>query len=401
VADEPPVKAPGGSSSEALWARHDAEWRDTAQVVSAWRGAADVDPGPARVRGRFWESLAATGATLLVTREYEHLLLALRADERGARVSYLPLPHPSGLAVDRVGKRAWVASTRNPNQVLELAPATGTLPRADVAVEALPERPLMPVRSRYYPGCLYMHDLALVGGSLYANAVGLNAVVRLCDDGFAPAWWPRSVERDGRPRMERNYLQLNSIAAGADLAGSYFTASTERIGARRPGHRNFAVDGRGVVFSGATREPIAGGLTRPHSARQHDGHVWVDNSGYGELGRIEDGRFRAVARLPGWTRGLCFVGGVAFVGTSRVIPRFRQYAPGLDVASSVCGVHALDLATGRALGSLVWPAGNQVFAIDWLPGNASGGLPFRAGRRGDSAAAKRLFYAYATEERSE
>ena len=31
---------------------------------------------------------------------------------------------------------------------------------------------LLPVRARYLPGTLHLHDLALIGGELYANAVG-------------------------------------------------------------------------------------------------------------------------------------------------------------------------------------------------------------------------------------
>jgi uncharacterized protein (TIGR03032 family) len=154
-------------------------------------------------------------------------------------------------------------------------------------------------------------------------------------------------------------------------------------------------DGRGVIFSGQTREPVARGLTRPHSARLLGPDVWVDNSGYGELGLIGDGRFHAVARLPGWTRGLAFCGHVAFVGTSRVIPRFRHYAPGLDVDRSQCGVHAVDWRSGAILASLIWPGGNQIFAIDWLPSSATSGLPFdtkqtAAARR----QATRLFFTY-------
>ena len=97
----------------------------------------------------------------------------------------------------------------------------------------------------------------------------------------------------------------------------------------------------------------------------------------------------------GWTRGLCFVDGVAFVGTSRVIPRFRRYAPGLDVAACVCGVHAVDIAEGEVLGSIVWPAGNQIFGLDWIPRESAGGLPFsaRAGHRRATA----LFYGFRTE----
>src|SRR5207253_8648852 len=98
------------------------------------------------------------------------------------------------------------------------------------------------------------------------------------------------------------HTQLNSIAAGSDLKNSFFSASCDRISSRRPGHKNFPVDGRGVIFSGATREPMARGLTRPHSARLHERKVWVDNSGYGEFGFIEDEQLSVISKLPGWTR---------------------------------------------------------------------------------------------------
>jgi hypothetical protein len=121
--------------------------------------------------------------------------------------------------------------------------------------------------------------------------------------------------------------------------------------------------------------------------------VWVDNSGYGELGVIRAGGFEAVCRLPGWSRGLSFCRGIAFVGTSRVIPRFRQYAPGLDVDRSVCAVHAVDCASGTILGSLTWPYGNQIFAVDWIPRSQSTGLPV-SGVRGSLNRLRRLFYSF-------
>jgi uncharacterized protein (TIGR03032 family) len=340
--------------SSDRWAAHDAQWRDPAQVVGLWEGGEKASER-ARVRGRFWEALE--GACLLVTREYEHLVVALAE----GRQTQMALPHPSGLAVQ--GERVTVASTRNPNQLVELTPA------------AAEGRPLVPVRTEFHPGALYLHDLAYVGGVLHGNAVGQNAVVRLEDGRAERVWWPKAIETDGGPDFSKNYLQLNSIAAGASLEASFFSASTDRISSRRPGHRNFPVDGRGVVFSGKTREPIATGLTRPHSARLHGRRLWVESSGYGELGVVADGRFEAVARLPGWTRGLGFHGEVAFVGTSRVIPRFHMYAPGLDLDRSLCGVHAVDTKTGETIGSLTWPEGNQVFAIEAVPLSLTSGFP--------------------------
>jgi uncharacterized protein (TIGR03032 family) len=359
------------------WANHHAELRNTHQVVSQWRQAADIDPVllESRARGDWWGALERSGLTLLVTREYEHLVMALTVAAGRPRISYLHLPHPSGLAIDVGHSRVFIASTRNPNLVFDFAPCRAVVPGARPVDEG--KGILLPVGASYLPGCLYLHDLAFVGGELHANAVGLNAVVRLGEaGGFEPAWWPRSIDTECGPRMDRNYLQLNSIAAGPSLATSYFTASAATISRRRPGQLNFPVNRRGVVFSGATREVCGTGMTRPHSARLFDGEVWVDNSGYGELGRIVGGRFEPVHRFGGWTRGLFFAGRCAFVGTSRVIPRFRRYAPGLDPHRCETGLHAVDMATGRVLGSILWPNGNQIFAVEGLNRSLTLGFPF-------------------------
>jgi uncharacterized protein (TIGR03032 family) len=375
------------------WAEQDGRWRDPAQVASQWEEASAVRPQLLRhsVSGDWWEALEATRSTLLVSREYEHLLIAICVEDGAPRITFMPLPHPSGIAYDRERGVVHVAATRNPNQVYELAPVTRTLPGGGQPVRA---RPLIPRRSQFLPGALYIHDLAMIGKSLHANAVGENAVVRLDrDGGFERVWWPRCIERRGRPAFDRNYLQLNSIAAGPNLRSSFFSASADGISARRPGHRNFPVDGRGVIFSGRTREPMARGLTRPHSARLERGRLWVGNSGYGEVGIVASGRFEPLARLPGWTRGLCFKGRTLFVATSRVIPRFRHYAPGLDLERSVCAVHALDARSGEVLGSIRWPRGNQVFSLELVPQGLSLGFPFsRAGRQPEHI--KDLYYGF-------
>src|SRR5947207_1317760 len=64
---------------EALWAHHHAEYRDPHQIASQWHLAADIDPRLLQytVRGDWWETLERAGLTLLVTREYEHLVMAL------------------------------------------------------------------------------------------------------------------------------------------------------------------------------------------------------------------------------------------------------------------------------------------------------------------------------------
>lgn len=387
------MSARAAPPQEDRWAADDAEWRDPEEVVAGLQrtGRPRRGPAPGRVSGDWWGVLERLDACLVVAREYEHLLLALTVTPQGPRESYMSLPHPSGMAYDPRTERLHVASTRNPNQLYVLAPACGSngLDANDRC------RPLVALSASFFPGRLYLHDLALIGGVLHGNAVGCNAVVRLTGPAeYEPAWWPRSIEQEGRPDMSRNYLQLNSTAAGEDLASSYFSASAEEPSVRRPGHRNFPVDRRGVIFSGATREPVVRGLTRPHSARLHDGELWVDDSGYGRVVAIRDGEPVTVVQLPGWTRGLTFAGGVALVGTSRVIPRYAQYAPGLDVTGSVCGVHAVDINTGEVLGSICWPDGNQIFDIAVLPRTTTLGFAALAGRRASRRELSSFFFSY-------
>ena len=393
---------PADEDLDRGWGEHHRRWRNPAEALAVWDGIA-LDPAvlAARATGAFWDVLDRLKLTLLLTREYEHLLLAVAVKEGRPGLSYLPLPHPSGLAVDRVRRTVAVASTRNPNQIFELAAAVGALPREDVRAPAMVGRPLMPVSSTIHPGAMYIHDLARIGGILHANSVGQNAVAEIGTAGeHRLVWWPRCVERSGRPITSRNFLQLNSIAPGETLEDSYFTASTDRMSSRRPGHLNFPVDRRGVLFSGATREVVARGLTRPHSARLHHDTVYVDDSGYGRLVVAgAAGTVETVAQLPGWTRGLCIhPRGVAFVGTSRVIPRYSHYAPGLRPERSRCAVHAVELSSGRVLGSLTWPSGNQIFAIDWIPRTWSSTLPFQRGARSRTSA---TFYTFDATRRTQ
>jgi hypothetical protein len=85
---------------------------------------------------------------------------------------------------------------------------------------------------------------------------------------------------------------------------------------------------------------------------------------------------------------------LAFVGTSRVIPRFRRYAPGLDVERSECGVHAVDLTSGKILGSVLWPNGNQIFAVEAVPASFTTGFPTNGVGSAAKRRSARLYYSF-------
>lgn len=384
-----------------LWDKHASLWRDPNQVVGLHKELSEIDAKllSFRERGDFFGLLGDLKVRLLVSREYEHLLLALGAKGTKPWVSYASLPHPSGIAVDKKKGKVYVASTRNPNQIFIFERLKGLLERIDLKDLARSRKEdvtaLIPSRSMFFPGSLYIHDLAVIGSKLYANAVGHNAVVELKEEGrYSYVYWPKSVDRRGRPNTKANYLQLNSIAAGTSLKRSFFSASTDIMLSRRPGDIDFPVDKRGVIFSAAKDRPICRGLTRPHSARIYKGKLWVDNSGYGEMGFIQKETFKPVVRLNGWTRGLCFKNDVAFVGTSRVIPKFYRYAPGLNVAKSECGIHAVCLKSGKVMASILWPYGNQIFAIEEVDQDFTKGFLYDYLPKHRSEHGRHIFYTF-------
>ena len=319
------------------------------------------------------------------------------ASATGASLTYLPLPHPSGMAVDREPERGARRQHAEPEPGLRpRARARDFLPRPTAAPPASPtarwcrsdrgsSRRALHARPglRRRPSCTPTPSARMRSSALDERRrprAGLVAALHRTRRAarFLPQPLPAQLDRRRR------------------TCDSFFSASADAISARRPGHRNFPVDGRGVIFSGATREPFVRGLTRPHSARLHAGRSGSTTAATASSASWRDGRLRGRRRLPGWTRGLCFSSGVAFVGTSRVIPRFRQYAPGLDVEERLRYPRGRR-HVGRVLGSLTWPV-RQSDLRDRLDRRARCHWASRSpGRRG-SAPRESLFYSFDTDK---
>ncbi len=124
-----------------------------------------------------------------------------------------------------------------------------------------------------------------------------------------------------------------------------------------------------------TGDVIVRGLSMPHSPRWHGGRLWVCESGAGTFGFIDPttSRYTPIADVPGFTRGLDFAGGLAFIGLSQV--RESAVFSGIPITERLaesertCGVCAVDLATGRVVALLRFESGVQeVFAVAVLPG---------------------------------
>jgi uncharacterized protein (TIGR03032 family) len=127
---------------------------------------------------------------------------------------------------------------------------------------------------------------------------------------FAPTWAPPFITKlAGDDRCHLNGLALkDGIPTWASACG----------GSGEPSAWRNNRSGGGVLIHIPSGELAATGLSMPHSPRWHDGKLWLLNSGTGELGWIEEGRFHSLCALPGFVRGLAFASGCAVVGLSKL-----------------------------------------------------------------------------------
>ena len=342
-------------------------------------------------KGGLFDLLASIGASLAVTREYEHVFLMLGTDAANRPVqAAMPIPHPSGVSYNAETRKLTVSSTRSPNIIISMSPYEATalgdsiLP-VDFEFSIGDGATLfLPRQSRFLPGSLYIHDLVESGGELYATLTGHNMLGRLsADRGWEPVWWPSVIDPIGDDKFRTNFLQLNSVAVGNTIGQSYYTAFSDLVTGPKPWKDGYGPQGKGVVFSAETRGVIARGLTCPHSAKLSRGELWLCNSGFGEVGQVVDfaandaevTRFETLTSVPGFSRGLAIHGDVLFVGTSRVIDSYERYAPGLRPSETRCGIFAIDRRDGTLLASLTWPNGYQIYDVQLVPGVKTPLLP--------------------------
>jgi len=218
-------------------------------------------------------------------------------------------------------------------------------------------------------GDVNAHEIATTpaGLPLFVNtAFSCLATVEIgCS--FAPIWQPPFISK----LTADDRCHLNGMAL-IDGQPTWATAcGTVDAPAGWRGERA----GGGVLLHIPTNSIAVAGLAMPHSPRWHQGKLWLLNSGTGELGWVDGGRFVPLCFLPGFARGLAFVGNTAIVGLSKLrSPQFtglplEQRLQGAGLPGGCCGLRVVDLATGAVLHSLDLPEPmDELFDVVVLPG---------------------------------
>lgn len=127
-----------------------------------------------------------------------------------------------------------------------------------------------------------------------------------------PRWQPSFVKDLG----PGDKCHLNSLALRDDRV-RYVTAlgETDTVGGWRENKRD-----SGLLMDVENQETIIRRLSMPHSPRWYPDKLWILESGNGGFGTIDlnTGKYHEIIQLPGFTRGLSFLGPLAFVGLSQV-----------------------------------------------------------------------------------
>lgn len=114
-------------------------------------------------------------------------------------------------------------------------------------------------------------------------------------------------------------------------------------------------------------------LSMPHSPRWYSGRLWLLESGEGSLAAVDlnNRSWETVATMPGFTRGIDFVGPLAFIGLSQV--RESAVFSGIPLVERLtertCGVWVINIETGQTVAFLRFEEGVQeIFAVQALRG---------------------------------
>jgi uncharacterized protein (TIGR03032 family) len=222
-------------------------------------------------------------------------------------------------------------------------------------------------RRIHVTGDIDIHELAWGGdGELWLVNTRFCCLCTLdAEHSFTPRWRPPFVTAFA----PQDRCHLNGLAM-VDGRPAYVTAlgETDTSG----GWRTHKVDG-GVLMDVPHNTVVCRGLCMPHSPRWYGDKLWVLESGRGSLAvvDIEAGTWETVAQLPGYTRGLDFVGPLAFIGLSQV--RESAVFSGIPLverlAERSCGIWVVHIETGQTVGFLRFEAGVQeIFAVHVLHG---------------------------------
>lgn len=311
----------------------------------------------------FPELLQKLGATLLITTYQAGKLVIVRNDAGRLNTHFRSFPSPMGMALDPRADRLAIGTTTQIWQFVNVPSVAARLePPGSHDGCYLP-------RSSHFTGNIQIHEMAYgSGGQLHIVNTRFSCLCTIDPSAsFIPGWRPPFVS----VLEPSDRCHLNGLAL-VNQQPRFVTALGETN--EPAGWRENKARG-GIVMDIASNSILCRGLSMPHSPRWYANRLWLCESGAGTFGYLDHqtGQYRPIAHLPGFTRGLDFVGNFAFVGLSQV--RESAVFSGIPITDRLtpeqrtCGLCVIDLTTGQMIALLRFEGGVQeIFAVTLLLG---------------------------------
>ena len=306
----------------------------------------------------FPELLAQASSSVLVTTYKSGHAIMMRADQdRKLNTEFASYRRPMGIAQSgsrlALGTESSVINYSNtPSLAQHLQPANVN----DV---------VFTTRSTITTGDIAIHEMAYAGEELWIVNTRFSCLCTLdVNYSFEPRWRPEWIsELAGEDRCHLNGLAMR------DGRPRYVTALAQTDTAHGWREKKGVA---GLIVDIDDNTIITSGLAMPHSPRWHEGTIWFLESGKGALSRVDmaSGEVTTVATLPGFTRGLAFIGPYALVGLSQVRESVFSELPVTETtAERNCGVWIVDSRNGQIAGFVKFEGVVQeIFDLQVLPG---------------------------------
>lgn len=307
--------------------------------------------------------LTGVKSSLLVSTYKSGRLITVRVDGDAINTDFQSFKKPMGIAAGgsrlAIGARDSIVTFSNQPV---LAKTMKTI-RPATAVFA--------PRAEFVTGDISIHEMAYGTTEEDKNLYFVNTSFScLCvmepDYSWVPIWRPKWITS----YSPEDRCHLNGLAM-VDGKPKYVTCLAESDSPH--GWRNSKGEA-GLIIDVTNDEVIARGLSMPHSPRWYRDELWVLESGKGSLSKIDikTGNSSVVAELPGFTRGLTFIGKYALIGLSQVRESvFKALPITQSQKERNCGVWVVDIENGQIVAFLRFEGEVQeIFDVALLPGMA-------------------------------
>lgn len=226
-------------------------------------------------------------------------------------------------------------------------------------------------RAALTTGMINIHDIAWGTEGLWVVNSTFSCLCTLSSDSsFVVRWKPPFIQE----LAPEDRCHLNGMAMENGVPRYVTTFNRSNLKQSWSSSENF----EGTLIDVKHNEILLNDLVLPHSPRIHGGHVYFCNSGHGTICRYapENGAVETLLNLPGFTRGIYFMGDLMLVCTSKI--RKSENGPAVPLLNTVseqnsqCGVWLFDLNSMEKLGYFSFLGDvEQIYDIACVPNSTA------------------------------